>query len=153
MPCKGWGDCWSYNRCSGDCAASSKSLEKVALEGPILLPNVEDLPYTAKPFTKEEKRRARELAEEFGVKQVEDAFPVSVVGSGKTLNDATDNAINRAAKLFEMSEPEVLNRATITGSIEIGRHPGVVTATFQVPKSVLKKVRIYKTIKNNMTNR
>lgn len=29
-------------------------LKKVALEGPILLPNVEDLPYTAKPFTKEE---------------------------------------------------------------------------------------------------
>ena len=124
-----------------------KVLKKVALEGPILLPNVEDLPYTAKPFTKEEKRRARELAEEFGVKQVEDAFPVSVVGSGKTLNEATDNAISRAAKLFEMSEPEVLNRATITGSIEIGRHPGVVTATFQVPKTVLKKVRIYKTIK------
>ena len=38
-----------------------------------------------------------------------------------------------------MSEPEVMNRATITGSIEIGRHPGVVTATFQVPKTVLKK--------------
>lgn len=124
-----------------------KVLKKVALEGPILLPNVEDLPYTAKPFTKDEKRRARELAEEFGVKQVEDAFPVSVIGSGKTLNEATDNAISRAAKLFEMSEPEVLNRATITGSIEIGRHPGVVTATFQVPKTVLKKVRVYKTIK------
>ncbi|KOY83777.1 acetamidase/formamidase family protein [Lysinibacillus macroides] len=122
-------------------------LKKVALEGPILLPNEEDLPYTARPFTKEEKRRARELAEEFGVKQVEEAFPVSVVGSGKTLNEATDNAIQRAAKLFDMSEPEVLNRATITGSIEIGRHPGVVTATLQVPKSILKKVRLLKTIK------
>lgn len=122
-------------------------LKKVALEGPVLLPNEEDLPYTAKPFTKEEKRRARELAEEFGVKQVEEAFPVSMIGSGKTLNEATDNAVQRAAKLFEMSEPEVLNRATITGSIEIGRHPGVVTATFQVPKTILKKVRIYKTVK------
>ena len=122
-------------------------LKKATLEGPILLPNEEDLPYTARPFTKEEKRRARELAEEFGVKQVEEAFPVSVVGSGKTLNEATDNAIQRAAKLFDMSEPEVLNRATITGSIEIGRHPGVVTATLQVPKSILKKVRLLKTIK------
>ncbi len=122
-------------------------LKKVALEGPVLLPNEEDLPYTAKPFTKEEKRRARELAEEFGVKQVEEAFPVSMIGSGKTLNEATDNAVQRAAKLFEMSDPEVLNRATITGSIEIGRHPGVVTATFQVPKTILKKVRIYKTVK------
>lgn len=68
------------------------------------------------------------------MKQVEESFPVSVVGSGKTLNEATDNAIYRAAKLFEMSEPEVLNRATITGSIEIGRHPGVVTATFKFLK-------------------
>jgi len=122
-------------------------LKKASLEGPILLPNAEDLPYTAKPFTKEEKRRARELAEEFGVKQVEDAFPVSIIGSGTSLNEATNNALSRAAKLFEMSEPEVMNRATITGSIEIGRHPGVVTATFQVPKTVLKKARIYKPVK------
>ncbi|GLC90153.1 acetamidase/formamidase family protein [Lysinibacillus piscis] len=122
-------------------------LKKVSLEGPILLPNEEDLPYTAKPFTKEEKRRAKELAEEFGVKHVEEAFPVSIIGTGATLNEATDNAISRAAKLFEMSEPEVLNRTTITGSIEIGRHPGVVTATMQIPKTVLKKMRIYKTVK------
>lgn len=122
-------------------------LKKVAVEGPILLPNEEDLPYTAKPFTKEEKRRARELAEEYGVKQLEDVFPVSVVGSGTTLNEATDNALGRAAKLFEMTIPEVKNRATITGSIEIGRHPGVVTATFQVPKTILKKARIFKPVK------
>ncbi len=122
-------------------------LKKVALEGPVLLPNEEDLPYTAKPFTKEEKRRARELAEEFGVKQIEEALPVSIVGTGKTLNEATDNAIRRASKLFELPVSEVLNRATITGSIEIGRHPGVVTATFQVPKTILKKVRIFKTVK------
>jgi len=122
-------------------------LKKAALEGPVLLPNEEDLPYTAKPFTKEEKRRARELAEEFGVKQIEEALPVSIVGTGKTLNEATDNAIRRASKLFELPESEVLNRATITGSIEIGRHPGVVTATFQVPKTILKKVRIFKTVK------
>lgn len=122
-------------------------LKKVALEGPILLPNEEDLPYTAKPFTKEEKRRARELAEEYGVKQVEDALPVSIVGSGPTLNEATDNALERAARLFEMTVPEIKNRATITGSIEIGRHPGVVTATFQVPKPILKKARIFKPVK------
>ena len=122
-------------------------LKKVHLEGPILLPNVEDLPYTAKPFTKEEKRLARDLAEDFGVKTIEDVFPLSVVGSGATLNSATDNALERAAKLFDMSVEEVKNRATITGSIEIGRHPGVVTATLQVPKSVLKKARIFKPIK------
>ena len=72
---------------------------------------------------------------------------MSVVGSGTTLNEATDNALGRAARLFEMTVPEVKNRATITGSIEIGRHPGVVTATFQVPKTILKKARIFKPVK------
>lgn len=122
-------------------------IKKANIEGPILLPNVEDLPYTAKPFTKEEKRRARELAEEYGVKQLEETLPVSIVGTGEDLNRATDNALARTAKLFEMSVEEVKNRATITGSIEIGRHPGVVTATLQVPKTVLKKARILKAVK------
>ena len=122
-------------------------LKKVNLEGPILLPNVEDLPYTAKPFTKEEKRIARELAEEFGVKQVEESFPLSIVGTGVNLNVATENALERAAKLFELTVEEVRNRATITGGIEIGRHPGVVTATVQMPKTLLKKARLFKTVK------
>lgn len=122
-------------------------LKKVELEGPILLPNVEDLPYTAKPFTKEEKRIARALAEEYGVKHIEDSFPLSILGSGANLNSATDNALQRAAKLFDLSVEEVKNRATITGSIEIGRHPGVVTATMQIPKTLLKKARIFKPIK------
>lgn len=122
-------------------------LKKVNLQGPILLPNVEDLPYTAKPFTKEEKRVARDLAEDFGVKHIEDAFPISVIGTGENLNIATDNALQRAADLFELSVEEVKNRTTISGSIEIGRHPGVVTATFQVPKSLLRKARIFKPVK------
>ena len=32
-----------------------------------------------------------------------------------------------------MSVPEVMNRATIAGAIEIGRHPGVVQVTFRAP--------------------
>lgn len=122
-------------------------LKKANLDGPILLSNVEDLPYTARPFTKEEKRVARELAEEYGVKHLEEALPISVIGTGKTLNEATDNGLARAAKLLDISVPEVMNRATITGSIEIGRHPGVVTVTFQAPKTLLKKSRILKTVK------
>ena len=35
---------------------------------------------------------------------------------------------------FEMTVPEVMNRVTITGSIEIGRYPGVITITFQLKK-------------------
>ena len=122
-------------------------LKKVNLQGPILLPNEEDLPYTAKPFTKEEKRLARELAEEYGVKQIEDSLPISVIGSGVNLNVATDNSLQRAAQLLEISIEEAKNRATVSGTIEIGRHPGVVTTTLLVPKTLLKKARIYKPVK------
>ena len=46
---------------------------------------------------------------------------------------AIDNGLERAAWLLEMDVPEVRNRATITGAIEIGRHPGVVQVTFRAP--------------------
>jgi formamidase len=32
-----------------------------------------------------------------------------------------------------------MNRATITGGIEIGRHPGVIQVTFLAPLSALEK--------------
>ena len=44
----------------------------------------------------------------------------------------------RAARLLDMSVPEVKNRATITGAIEIGRHPGVVQVTFRAPLAKLQ---------------
>ncbi len=44
----------------------------------------------------------------------------------------------RAARLLDMSVAEVRNRATITGAIEIGRHPGVVQVTFLAPLSKLE---------------
>lgn len=111
--------------------------------GPILFPNVEDLPYTAKPFTEAEKASAQKLAERFGVEKLEDSLPVSFVGSGPTLNDATENGMQRAADLFGVTVPEIMNRATVTGSIEIGRHPGVVTVTFLAPESYLKKAGLF----------
>jgi hypothetical protein len=38
-----------------------------------------------------------------------------------------------------MTVPEVKNRATITGAIEIGRHPGVVQVTFRAPLDRLER--------------
>ena len=37
-----------------------------------------------------------------------------------------------------MSVPEVMNRATIAGAIEIGRAPGVVQVTFRAPVAALE---------------
>jgi hypothetical protein len=47
--------------------------------------------------------------------------------------------LNRAAALLDMSVPEVMNRATVTGAIEIGRLPGVVQVTFLAPLKKLEK--------------
>jgi hypothetical protein len=72
------------------------------------------------------------------VTELEDGWPVSVVGTGPDLNSATDNGLARAAELFDMTVPEVRNRATISGAIEIGRHPGVVQVTFRAPADRLE---------------
>jgi len=99
---------------------------------------LEDLPFTARPLTEAERAQAQSIAEQWGT-QVEESAPISVVGTGPDLNAATDNGLARAAALLDMSIPEVKNRATITGSIEIGRNPGVVQVTFRAPLDRLKK--------------
>ncbi|MBR5267915.1 MAG: acetamidase/formamidase family protein [Lachnospiraceae bacterium] len=109
-------------------------------EGPILLPNPEDLPHQAIPFSKEEKAIVARLAEKWGIDAVEDSLPISFIGSGANMNAAIDNGLERAAKLLDMSVNEVKNRCTITGSIDIGRAPGVITATLLVPKAKLEKL-------------
>lgn len=115
--------------------------------GPLLLPNVEDLPYTAKPFTSEELQSAKRIAEQWNIPKLEESLPISFIGTGPTLNDATENGLERAANLFGVSVPEIMNRATISGSIEIGRHPGVVTITFMAPVAYLEKAGLYELVK------
>jgi formamidase len=133
---------------SGIVTLQVEVLKDVKVEGPILLPVEEDLPYLAKPFTEEELTRARRLAAEWGMDNVEESYPVSFVGSGANLNEATDNGMERAANFFEITVPEVMNRATITGSIDVGRHPGVVTVTFLAPSNYLEKKGILELVKN-----
>jgi acetamidase/formamidase len=115
-------------------------IKGLKIDGPILLPLVEDLPYLARPLTEAERARAESLAAEWGVESLENSAPISFVGTGATLNDATDNGLRRAASLLGMSLEEVKNRATITGGIEIGRHPGVVQVTFRAPVERLERL-------------
>lgn len=113
-------------------------LKGCAIEGPVLLPNTSDLPPLARPLTTRERRRAEALARVWGLPAIEETAPISVVGTGPDLNAATDNGLERAARLLGMSVPEIRNRATITGAIEIGRHPGVVHVTFLAPLRALE---------------
>jgi acetamidase/formamidase len=111
----------------------------LGIDGPVLLPLAEDLPYLARPLDAAERERARALAARWGLAEIEDSAPISVIGTGPDLNAATDNGLERAAALLDMSVPEVKNRATITGAIEIGRHPGVVRVTFRAPMDALER--------------
>lgn len=112
-------------------------LKGLQIDGPLLFPVVDDLPFLAKPLTADEKHRAQLLAESWGVAALEESAPISVIGTGPDLNAATDNGLHRAAALLGMTVPEVMNRATITGAIEIGRNPGVIQVTLRAPLAKL----------------
>jgi formamidase len=124
---------------SGTITLQVHLMKGMELEGPVLFPMIEDLPFLARPLSPAEKEKAQKVARMYGMDDLEESLPVSVVGSGPDLNAATDNGLARAARLFDMTIPEVKNRATITGAIEIGRHPGVVQVTFRVPVERLEK--------------
>ncbi len=113
-------------------------LKGLNIDGPLLLPLAEDLPYLARPFSGEEYARALELAGAYGMHELEQTLPISVVGTGPDLNAATDNGLRRAAELLGLPVEEIRNRATIAGAIEIGRHPGVVQVTFLAPAERLE---------------
>jgi hypothetical protein len=108
-------------------------VKRLPIDGPVLFPLVEDLPFLARPLSAEERMRAAALGRRYGVEQLEESLPISVIGTGPDLGSATDNGLARAAELLELSVGEVRNRATIAGAIEIGRHPGVVQVTFRAP--------------------
>ncbi|HYY29806.1 MAG TPA: acetamidase/formamidase family protein [Chthoniobacterales bacterium] len=112
------------------------------LEGPVLFPLLEDLPPLARPLDQAEMKKACYLAAQWGLKNIEQSAPISIVGSGPNLNSATQLGLQRAADLLSMTVPEVMNRATITGAIQIGRHPGVVQITFLAPLTAIEKARL-----------
>lgn len=123
---------------SGTVTLQVHLLKGLNIDGPLLFPVLEDLPFLARPLSAEEHLRAQAVAEAWETK-LEESAPISVIGTGPDLNAATDNGLSRAAKLLDMTVPEVKNRATITGAIEIGRHPGVVQVTFRAPLERLEK--------------
>ncbi len=125
---------------SGTVTLQVHLLKGLNIDGPILFPVLEDLPFLARPLTQEEKARAEDMAGMWGIEAIEESVPISVIGTGPDLNAATDNGLERAARLLDVTVPEVKNRATITGAIEIGRHPGVVQVTFRAPADKLEEL-------------
>jgi formamidase len=122
---------------SGTVTLQVEVLKGLTIAGPIILPVADDLPFLVRPLTGAERTRAEEIARRNGVEALEDSLPISVVGTGPDLNSAVVNGLERAAALLDATVPEMKNRATITGAIEIGRAPGVVQVTFLAPAEKL----------------
>lgn len=115
----------------------------LTLEGPVLLPLAEDLPKIVRRRTPDELAAARRIAARYGFALEEDVLPIQVIGSGKDLNAAAANGLTRLAKLTGLPLPEVRNRCTITGQVDIGRLPGVVQVSMLTPRPILEKLGLW----------
>jgi len=116
-------------------------IKGLRLDEPLLLPPKEDLSPLAKPWRKDEWKYVKSHAKKLGI-EPEPVTPIQIIGSDPTINEAAKRGFERAAKLFNMKYEEVLNRVTITGAVEIGRLPGVVQVSLQVPIRILEKLGI-----------
>ncbi len=123
---------------SGTVTLEVSVIKGLDIDGPILFPVAEDVPFLARPLRDSERHRAEALARRHGVTEIEQDAPVTFIGTGANLNAATENGLKRAADVLGLSIPEVMNRATVAGAIEIGRHPGVVRVTLRVPLKTLE---------------
>lgn len=127
---------------AGEVELQVEVIKGLALDGPILLQNIDDVPFLARPLDAAERDAVTALGARYGQNEIEDNAPITFIGSGATLNDATKNGLDRAARITGIPYDEVLNRATIAGSIEISRLPGVVRVTFMCPKTILARLGI-----------
>jgi hypothetical protein len=96
----------------------------------------------ARPMNALQRQKVRELGERWGQTEIEQSGPITFIGSGENLNVAVENGLKRAASVTGLPYDEVLNRATITGSIDISRLPGTVRVTFLCPMNVLDRIGI-----------
>lgn len=127
---------------AGEVELQVEVVKGLALDGPILLQRPDDLPPMARPMNAAQRAHVRALAARYGQGEIESNAPLTFLGSGRTLNDATRNGLERAAKVTGLPYDEILNRATIAGSIEISRLPGVARVTFLCPMPVLDRLGI-----------
>ncbi|MEA1930249.1 MAG: acetamidase/formamidase family protein [Euryarchaeota archaeon] len=134
---------------SGTTELEVEVIKNVELDGPLLLPNESDLPDIATPYTDEEREAGNELAAQYDVEAVADAMPLQFIGSGATINEATDNAFDRAGSLLGMTEGEVRARCTFTGGVEIARLPGVVQLSMLVPTDLLEETGLDSVVRDH----
>lgn len=127
---------------AGEVELNVQVIKGLKIDGPILLQRPDDLPPMARPMTAVQRAHVKALGARYGQHQIEENAPITFIGSAANLNDATKNGLQRAADVTGLPYDEILNRATIAGSIEISRLPGVVRVTFLCPMPILERLGI-----------
>lgn len=116
-----------------------KVLKGLTLDGPILLPAVDELDVRFRPFSEEEYEKAEKLYQSYGGGKLPRSYPIQVVGTGSGMDAAFANALERAGKVTGLSAGELKNRATVGGEIGIGRTSGCVYLTLMLEEATLEK--------------
>lgn len=127
---------------AGEVEVEVELIKNLPIDGPILLQRSDDLPLMARPIEPELREKAKALGAKYGQTTFEDNAPITFIGTGRDLNEATKVGLTRAATITGLPYDEILNRATINGSIEISRLPGCVRVTFLCPRTILRRLGI-----------
>lgn len=118
-------------------------IKDLELKGPIILPLKEDLPKIVRFKTNQQLQKAKIISQSYGFELEEASLPIQVIGSGKDLNSAVFNGLQRISQLLNISLAEVKNRCTINGQVDIGRLPGTVQISMLVPAEMLKALGLW----------
>lgn len=114
-------------------------IKDLTIKGPIIIPRKEALPPAFRPITEEEFKISQSLAKQYHFSIDERLYPVQWIGTGEDLHVAIDNAVERAHFVTGLDPREIKNRATVNGSVDLGRTSGVIYMTTMLPKSIYKR--------------
>lgn len=132
---------------SAEVEISVKKIDNLCLEGPIIIPSINELNPRFRPFSEREYNESEKLLKQYNSSLKEKNYPIIIVGSGTNLNEAIDNAINRAAKLTGLASGEIMNRATVGGEVGIGRTSGLAYLTLMLGEGTLESIGILEIVK------
>lgn len=129
-----------------------KLLKGLKLNGPLVLPNADELDRRFVPFTEEEYENANKVLARYGMKMNVRNYPIQIIGSGTNMNEGLENALDRAEKLTGLSRGELMNRATIGGEIGIGRTSGMIYLTMMLEETTLAKAGLLPLVREHFGN-
>ena len=119
---------------SGTVTLQVEVLKGLAIDGPVLFPVAEDLPFLARPLSAAEREQALALARRHGLDRARGvAADLAWSAPARTSTRPPTTASRGPPSCSASRCPRSSTGPRSPGAIEIGRHPGVVQVTFRAP--------------------